>query len=543
MSAPIKSITNNNKQRSKKPLPSSFRKLLIYIRVLILTLALVSLILDAITVSFQTNVMGLDCQDVAKQAFLILTPDLLAIFMILFLFIYPSSFCCGNSTSSRAIVVEEEYYDYDNEGSLEGSQDEGVAGGSSVTATALMAAAAERPTTAGTTRSQAQVLPAQGGNSNNDSNDSLQQQKRRNNQNTESPSYLHSRQPLSPSSSSSSRTPHSHQNLEQSRRQPHSQDHDRITTTPITTTTTTSTNTPIIITSPPQSGGIGSGTSVAESSSQEKQQQQQKQESHEGQPAQGASLAEMIAQEEIDETRRKRKRARIYTTVRVLFSLGLTILALYWPAGQFKAPTGNLNTAPTIGEHQPINGNGSYIYTPPPTPAPTSTIVSPPPPGQNINNTLNGEASRASMHEMGYYVGSRHNRKGRQREQPWCAEEESYGDDDSAAVYCRVKVIRPVVTYIWAVFLVVELCIAAMAGDFSKHGIRREHRSYDDVEEVEEGQEVAGDAEKQVQEQQQHAGSRTMTGQNDQSLAISDGAGAGTAGTPSVTHRQGRTVH
>ncbi|KAG0205257.1 hypothetical protein BGX33_008007 [Mortierella sp. NVP41] len=393
--------------------------------------------------------MGLDCQDVAKQAFLILTPDLLAIFMILFLFIYPSSFCCGNSTSSRAIVVEEEYYDYDNEGSLEGSQDEGVAGGSSVTATALMAAAAERPTTAGTTRSQAQVLPAQG----------------------------------------------------------------------------------------------GSGTSVAESSSQEKQQQQQKQESHEGQPAQGASLAEMIAQEEIDETRRKRKRARIYTTVRVLFSLGLTILALYWPAGQFKAPTGNLNTAPTIGEHQPINGNGSYIYTPPPTPAPTSTIVSPPPPGQNINNTLNGEASRASMHEMGYYVGSRHNRKGRQREQPWCAEEESYGDDDSAAVYCRVKVIRPVVTYIWAVFLVVELCIAAMAGDFSKHGIRREHRSYDDVEEVEEGQEVAGDAEKQVQEQQQHAGSRTMTGQNDQSLAISDGAGAGTAGTPSVTHRQGRTVH
>lgn len=149
---------------------------------------------------------------------------------------------------------------------------------------------------------------------------------------------------------------------------------------------------------------------------------------------------------------------------------------------------------------------------------------------------------------MGYYIGSRHNRKGRQTEQLWCAEEESYGDDESAAVYCRAKVIRPVVTYVWAVFLIVELCIAAMAGDFSKHGIRRRRQSFGD-----EGMEeyyrhprenqvevVEGDAEKYVDREVDERRVQSV-----QSLAISDpdGAGAGTGASTKHSRRPGsRTV-
>ncbi|KAF9149849.1 hypothetical protein BG015_008341 [Linnemannia schmuckeri] len=167
---------------------------------------------------------------------------------------------------------------------------------------------------------------------------------------------------------------------------------------------------------------------------------------------------------------------------------------------------------------------------------------------------LTRAATNAST--IGYYIGSRHNR-GRPKESPWCSEEESYGDDESAAVYCRSKVIRPVVTYVWSVFLIVELCIAAMAGDFSKHGIRRRRQSFGDegMEEYyrhprenqyhqEEIVVVSGDAEKQSERvtDERH-------GQSVQSLAISDGAGTA-AGTGAGAHQQhhhrrpgSRTVH
>lgn len=143
---------------------------------------------------------------------------------------------------------------------------------------------------------------------------------------------------------------------------------------------------------------------------------------------------------------------------------------------------------------------------------------------------------------MAYYIGSRHNRKGRQKEELWCAEEESYGDDESAAVYCRAKVIRPVVTYVWSVFLIVELCIAAMAGDFSKHGIRRRRQSFGDegMEEYyrhprENQMEVVGeDTGKYVGRE---VGERY--GQSVQSLAISDpdGAAAGTCASTKHSRR------
>ncbi|KAG0297334.1 hypothetical protein BGZ96_006898 [Linnemannia gamsii] len=518
--------------------------------------------------------MTLEYEDVARQAYLLLTPDLLTIFMITFLFIYPSSLCCGSSESRGsgqevvAVEEEEEYYDYDNEEEEVGGV-EGGAAASPVSATSLTGAAAGQPSASiagagagagkATTRSQAQLQlqvapsisfsPATYHN-----NDSLQQQQQRRHQN------------LDPSNDNNVRR-YQQQLLHSS-----NQDHDRITTASTFDTAATTLSPPSLRPSPLAKGDRLKSTEVSEKQHQDAQEESTGATGGSPPPEPvGVSLAEMIAQEERDETNRKRKRARLYTLARVTFSLGLTILALYWPAGQFKAPMGKQNV-PTFEDHQPSNGNNGLPYNPSPYPrpspqpsrvtsmftsaptptqTPTGTVISGPTPTPTpifSNNRMETNFTRsANGSTMAYYIGSRHNRKGRQKEELWCAEEESYGDDESAAVYCRAKVIRPVVTYVWSVFLIVELCIAAMAGDFSKHGIRRRRQSFGD-----EGMEeyyrqprenslevVEEDAEKYVGREvgEQH-------GQSVQSLAIPDpnGAAAGTGAYTEQSRRPGSRI-
>ncbi|KAK5827651.1 hypothetical protein F5H01DRAFT_331992 [Linnemannia elongata] len=593
--------------RHKRRLPTTFkfRNLLSYIRLLILALAFVSLILDAIAISFQTNVMSLEYEDVAQQAYLLLTPDLLAIAMIAFLFIYPSSLFCGASSSgsrknereAAAGEVEyvEEYYDYgdddddeeEEEGRIKGGTGgEGVGGREGTAPTTSSTVITSTPETGAragkaTPRSQAQQpkgaispSPSLSPATYNDNDDSLQQQGRYNSQNTGAPSRLQSPPTF---------TLHSHRNLapttttNNSGRQQllhNSQDHDRITTASTFDTAATTLSPPSISPSPAKGDDP---TSKLTRTIKEKEQQQHTQEQPtaaavtpaRGQPPIGVSLAEMIAQEEKDETNRKRKRARLYTIARVTFSLSLTILALYWPAGQFKAPMGKQNTPPSMGEHQPIQGNNTLTYnypsplTPPPsrmtptftavpspTSIPTNTIVSRsgPTPAPQFNDGMEKNLTRASADNSttGYYTGFRHKRGGHPKDSSWCAEEESFGDDESAAVYCRAKVIRPVVTYIWSVFLIVELCIAAMAGDFSKHGIRRRKQSFGDEgmedyyrhprenQQQEEVVVVGGDVEKLSGRE-----ADVSHGQSVQNVSISDGSAAGTgAGVHQPRHHR-----
>ncbi|KAF9956453.1 hypothetical protein BGZ72_002777 [Mortierella alpina] len=59
----------------------------------------------------------------------------------------------------------------------------------------------------------------------------------------------------------------------------------------------------------------------------------------------------------------------------------------------------------------------------------------------------------------------------------WCSLEEAFGDNQSAVVYCQVKDVRPIMTYVWASLILLELCVAYCAGDFSVAGTRHQRHS------------------------------------------------------------------
>ncbi|KAG9061208.1 hypothetical protein KI688_007546 [Linnemannia hyalina] len=464
--------------------------------------------------------MSLEYGDVARQAYLLLTPDL------------------NEGGAAEEVEYVEEYYDYGDDDEEEdrrgaGASGEGGRGGGA--ASLSVTAAGQTTSSSATSTTPAGPGPGKATTSHQNLASSNHNGRRYEQQ------LLHS-----------------------------SQDHDRITTASTFDTAATTLFPPSIQPSPAKGDNP---TSKSTGTIKEKEQQQHTQEQLTAvtpagaQPPVGASLAEMIAQEEMDETKRKRKRARLYTLARVTFSLGLTILALYWPAGQFKAPMGKQNIPTSVGEHQSIQGNNTLTYThrssfspspsrvtptftaiPSSTSTPMSTIVSGsgpvPTPLSKDDKEANPKRASADSTTMGYYIGSRHKRGGHQKDSSWCAEEESFGDDESAAVYCRTKVIRPIVTYIWSVFLIVELCIAAMAGDFSKHGIRRRRQSFGDEgmeeyyrypRENRQEEEVVvvegGDVEK--------LSGREADERRVQSPAISDSSGAGTgAGAHQQQHHR-----
>ncbi|KAF9426291.1 hypothetical protein BGZ94_006720 [Podila epigama] len=67
----------------------------------------------------------------------------------------------------------------------------------------------------------------------------------------------------------------------------------------------------------------------------------------------------------------------------------------------------------------------------------------------------------------------------------WCSFEESFGDDQSANVYCQVKHIRPAMTYFWASLVLVELVLSFLAGDFTK--AKKDPVEMDEIKAAEEG--------------------------------------------------------
>ncbi|KAF9321099.1 hypothetical protein BG003_003596 [Podila horticola] len=87
-----------------------YKKIALYLRLLILALAFVTLILDAITVSFEVNVMNVDLSEVAAQAAFLFSPDVLAMILFLVLLIYPMRYCFSRQydTPGEDMPLDEE---------------------------------------------------------------------------------------------------------------------------------------------------------------------------------------------------------------------------------------------------------------------------------------------------------------------------------------------------------------------------------------------------------------------------------------------------
>lgn len=94
-------------------------------------------------------------------------------------------------------------------------------------------------------------------------------------------------------------------------------------------------------------------------------------------------------------------------------------------------------------------------------------------------NSVNTNSSRRSYPdpdpELKSYTAARTNRShgpgnnnNRNATAHWCSIEESYGDNQSAFVFCQVKHIRPAMVYFWASLILVEIGMAYMAGELTR---------------------------------------------------------------------------
>lgn len=427
----------------------SFRKLLRNTRLLILALAFTTLILDSITLSFELNVMDLAWSDVSTQAALLLTPDLLAIFMTLILLIYTveGACCCFDSPVEYDDEEEEEDHQHLPEHYPDNSEEE-----------------QEKP---------GDHQPDRDPNGLNDhareSKRRMQDRERRGKEvqgaisaaarhDQEGESSVHDRQgtqrrhyhgtiiPTIAITSASSTLEESLDNQDDPSR--------RVSTTIDMDTPSTHS-----LSSPEAAEPTGAGAASAAGMEAE---------------AGTTTTTTKTRRRSTQGNWRQYKRVlRLYIFLRVLFSLGLVTLALYWPARQLKPPMGHLPELPNSGERfrdfrngiGPLTGSGhGGDGIGPHSSSFGDRELSPPPPFSSKHsghafNTREGEDDGLS--DDGVPDGP--NR--------WCAWEEEFGDNQSAVVYCRVNDIRPAITYIYAILIVVELCIAAMAGDFSDTGL------------------------------------------------------------------------
>jgi len=393
---------------------------------LILALAFVTLILDAITISFEVNVMDLGLSDVSTQAALLLTPDLLAIFMSLALLIYSIEASCCCFDGPLDYVDDDDDYDHyhsqhhqdEAEEEEEGEEKEGDQhrDASSSDLNGL-----DDHTREGKSRRHMHDQARRGKEVavRQDLGGSIHDRQ----QGTTQRHYNGTVIPTIAITSASS-------TLEESSDTPSR----RVST--IDTDNHLSTHP-----SPPpteEEEAIAAAAVDAEVGATEK-------------PKWKSTRSAW----------RQRKRSlNLYIFTRVLFSLGLVTLALYWPAGQMKPPMGHLPDIPNTGERFRDYGNGMMMDRRIGHPSPP-----PPPPPPSFQNNYPSKHSREGdddgLSDDGIPDGT--NR--------WCAWEAEFGDNQSAVVYCRVNDIRPAITYIWATLIVVELCIAAMAGDFSDTGL------------------------------------------------------------------------
>ncbi|GJJ69181.1 hypothetical protein EMPS_01527 [Entomortierella parvispora] len=473
-------------QQHSRPHSFSFKKLLRYLRLVILILAFATLILDAITLSFEVNVMGLDLSDVATQAGLLLAPDILAVVMIMTLLIYPFLV-----KINQPVPYIEEPYDYSDDEYYDNNEDEQSERAESVR------------------------------HGNNDDREEMDEEEvleviRATRRRIQQELALHQ-----DPSSISRRDRRHHQ---QRRQQEQEQEQEQVRSLPTT--------------SPVSAGPVRSSIP--------QEQEDEKVDAAAAATATAITVGEERAPSISPSTvkRRQRKRRNIYLVLRLICSFGLAALALYWPASNLKPPMGYLPGMDGYHHHRP----------PPPPP--------PPPPVTTGNSTGNGTFTGAEgnwVHNgtqtwnnstvpigrsggkgytgMGAGAGGDagdgggagtggpgHHGGYRSR---WCQLEEAFGDNQSAIVYCQIKTIRPAMTYVWAILLIVELSIAFMAGDFSTSKASEDGEQALEMSVHQEREEILEDAD--MDGHVQH----NSHSQNSESIpCVDDEASAGGMGEP-----------
>ncbi|KAG0100151.1 hypothetical protein BGZ93_003855 [Podila epicladia] len=154
-------------------------------------------------------------------------------------------------------------------------------------------------------------------------------------------------------------------------------------------------------------------------------------------------------------------------------------LALYWPASGRKPPMGYNPRGDRSKHHRERSWHDGRGGTPslslaiPSTTTLSSPAVSPTIPastnsisGYNSDSDLEFKSLMAARINKNHGQGNNNNN--RNASEHWCSVEESYGDNQSAFVYCQVKHIRPVMVYFWVGLVIVELGMAYMAGELSR---------------------------------------------------------------------------
>ncbi|KAF9169829.1 hypothetical protein BGX21_008742 [Mortierella sp. AD011] len=446
---------------------STKRKSLRNIRLLILALSFVSLILDAITLSFEVRVMNLDWSTIQKQAAMLLTPDLLAMTMTLVLLMFTSdAICCcfGNIEDvMEQEAIENEYHEepYDYEEEEEGEEplhEEHQRQYRSTDQLDYSSSSHHREQHL----EQQQQQQQQQGLEYKEKKDKGRKQELYEEEEEKEEEILTRRRRSKVAFVNSPETIHE---TRMDQREAFGASSPSETPRIIITDTKTSNNTLNSISAQPNAdaGASRSASTIPIPIVDEK-------------PEATTTMMEELPAETVvvDETARSR---RLYTIFRIVFSIGLFILAIYWPAIDSPTPVGHL---PNSGgpKYPPRNnyaqGRGStngtsYSY-------------------EDFNRTM---ALGAKTRGSGYHT-SHPNTSSSAKDRGWsygyshfCALEQTFGDNQSASVYCQVKVIRPGVTYAWAVLLVLELCIAASAGDFSKNRGRpmRDFQSTETIDE------------------------------------------------------------
>ncbi|KAF9287939.1 hypothetical protein BGZ68_001071 [Mortierella alpina] len=550
------------------------------LRLLILALAFGTLILDAITLSFEINVMNLDLaqKQVATQAALLFTPDLLAMTMALVLMLRDCFGCCR----TRRPYHEQEYEGsptYQEEEDIEGNQQrlwqqqehketalqgqdqEGVnqqrgKSRSRSSRTSRRGTARELHQDGSRSRSRGNSIDGyrpgdaiehqhhDGGitlnNSNNNNNthhgqivpsqehrsprlagvqvQNQQQQQQQQQQHPynprEQPRYetsivshtIGTQQPnrISPSSAglepSAAARP---EPLDLTKRASIPLSSSTTLSTPSPNPTTTTTTSSAAVTMANDNNSIHTKASTS-SSTQSRNKQ-----------------------------RRKKRHSYYYIAFRILFSCSLAVLALYWPASKRKPPLGYLpNLRESQNHHQgnesapqdhnnihnTSGGDTQHNSTITPTivsraflsygSSKESALTPPTSTSTSIRNIKSKRQSSSYEDDQegnpikddhhfenlesaasGHYGNSGSGTETVGHIPPnlrpggpgsggygshWCSLEEAFGDNQSAVVYCQVKDVRPVMTYVWVSLILLELCAAYCAGDFSAAGTRRQ---------------------------------------------------------------------
>lgn len=430
-----------------RPHSFSFKRLLRYLRLIILLLAFATLILDAITLSFEVNVMGLDLSDVATQAGLLLAPDIIAMVMILVLLIYPFMV-----KLSQPVPYVEEPYDYSDDEYYEDDIEEEQ----SMRAESIRHGSNHHQEE----MSEEEVLEA------------VRATRRR------------IQQELALHQDPSSRSRRGRRHREEQQQQEQEQERSSVTISPVL------------------ENPVGKNGPLA--------QEDEKADTTAAAAATAITLGEERTPSISPSTlkRHQRRRRNIYLTIRLICSFGLAALALYWPASNLKPPMGYMPGLDTYHHRRP---------PPPPPPQPTTTgdmtgngtsTSSGGNWGRNDTQAWNNNGTGPSSRSWGggVYNGSGQGRNGTDG-QPgsggghhggygsrWCQLEEAFGDNQSAIIYCQIKTIRPAMTYVWAILVIVELCIAFMAGDFSSSKATEDAEQPLEMSEPQEQEEILEEA-------------------------------------------------